>query len=100
MPSSRHVLWLGFPAYGHLKATFGMTEELVRRGHRVTYVVADRLAAKVAGTGARGVTYPSAFPESIDPGADATTMLVAFLRESFAPLEAALTAAAADPPDL
>jgi MGT family glycosyltransferase len=99
-PARRHVLWLGFPAYGHLKATLGMVEELVRRGHRVTYVVADRLAGRVLGTGAEVVPYASTFPESIDPAASATTMLIAFLRESFAPLEAALAAAAADPPDL
>lgn len=98
--SGRHVLWLGFPAYGHLKATLGMTEELVRRGHRVTYVVSERYAATVADTGARVVTYPSVFPQTITSEESATTMLLAFLRESFAPLEAALDAAAADPPDL
>ncbi|MDQ1025056.1 MGT family glycosyltransferase [Streptomyces umbrinus] len=96
----QHVLWLGFPAYGHIKATLGMVEELLRRGHRVTYVVADRLAGHVAGTGARVVPYASVFPESIAATETATTMLLAFLRESFAPLEAALGAAAADPPQL
>lgn len=96
----RHVLWLGFPAYGHIKATLGMVEELLRRGHRVTYVVADRLAGHVEGIGARVVPYASVFPESIAATETATTMLLAFLRESFAPLEAALGAAAADPPQL
>jgi len=96
----RHVLWLGFPAYGHVKATLGMIEELVGRGHRVTHVVADRLADRVAGTGARVVPYVSAFPESISGTETATTMLLAFLQESFAPLETALAAAAADRPDL
>jgi MGT family glycosyltransferase len=99
-PPERHVLWLSFPAFGHVKATLGMVEELVRRGHRVTYVVADRLAGRVEATGAELVTYRSEFPESIDPEASTTTMLVAFLREGFAPLEAVLEAAAADPPDV
>ncbi|MEU0131177.1 macrolide family glycosyltransferase [Streptomyces sp. NPDC006289] len=99
-PSRRHVLWLGFPGYGHVKATFGMVEELVRRGHRVTYVVADRFAEQAAGTGARVVTYTSVFPASIDPAETATTMLLAFLRESFAPLETTLAAVAGDPPHL
>ncbi|GAA2343515.1 MGT family glycosyltransferase [Streptomyces kunmingensis] len=98
--SPAHVLWLGFPAYGHLKATLGMVEELIRRGHRVTYVVADRLADAVAATGARVVPYASHFPASITSDEDATTMLHAFVQESFAPLEAALEAAAADPPAL
>ncbi|MFD9909641.1 macrolide family glycosyltransferase [Streptomyces sp. NPDC059063] len=96
----RTVLWLGFPSYGHIKATLGMVEELVRRGHRVTYVVADRFAGRVEGTGARVVPYTSQFPESISATETATTMLLAFLEESFAPLEAALRAAADDPPDL
>ncbi|MEU2603415.1 macrolide family glycosyltransferase [Streptomyces albus] len=96
----RHVLWLGFPSYGHIKASLGMVEELVRRGHRVTYVIADRFAARVEPTGARVVPYASRFPESISATETATTMLLAFLEESFAPLEAALRAAAEDPPDL
>jgi MGT family glycosyltransferase len=98
--AGRHVLWLGFPAYGHLKATFGMVEELLRRGHRVTYVVADRFAGRFEALGARVVPYGSAFPQSISGTETATTMLLAFLEESFAPLEAALAVAADDPPDV
>lgn len=64
-PVSRHILWFGFPAYSHLKASLGMVEELIRRGHRVTYVVADRLADRVAETGARVVPYSSVFPASL-----------------------------------
>lgn len=96
----RHVLWLSFPAFGHIKASLAMVEELRRRGHRVTYVVADRLADRVATTGARVVTYDAPFPEAITLEESATTMLVAFLEESFAPLETALALAAADPPDV
>ncbi|WLQ38463.1 glycosyltransferase (plasmid) [Streptomyces castrisilvae] len=99
-PPGRHVLWLGFPSYGHLKATLGMVEELVRRGHRVTYVVSERYAAAVEATGARVVSYASDFPQTITSFETATTMLVAFLRESYAPLEVALAAAADDPPHL
>ncbi|MFI1018972.1 macrolide family glycosyltransferase [Streptomyces sp. NPDC020965] len=98
-----HVLWFGFPAYGHIKPTLGVVEELIGRGHRVTYVVADRLAARVAETGARVVPYSSPFPESITTtgGVDlATTMLMGFVEESFAPLETALECAAADRPDV
>lgn len=99
-PVSRHILWFGFPAYSHLKASLGMVEELIRRGHRVTYVVADRLADRVAETGARVVPYSSVFPASLSGEETATTMMVAFLRESFAPLETALGSVADDPPDL
>lgn len=96
----RHVLWLGFPSFGHLKAGLGMVEELVRRGHRVTYVVSERYAAAVEATGARVVSYTSDFPQTITSHETATSMLVAFLRESYAPLEVALRAAADDPPHL
>ncbi|MGC4808706.1 macrolide family glycosyltransferase [Micromonospora sp. DT233] len=98
--SSYHVLWIAFPAFSHLKATLGMAEELLRRGHRVTYLVADRLADVVAETGARVVSYRSAFPESLSPPPSTTTLMIEFVRESFAPLEAALACAEVDPPDL
>lgn len=97
---SRHVLWLTFPAFSHLRATLAMVEELLRRGHRVSYLVADRLVDVVRPTGARVVSYRSVFPESLSPPPSATTMLVEFIRESFAPLEVALACAEADPPDL
>ncbi|OKK13191.1 MGT family glycosyltransferase [Streptomyces sp. CB02488] len=96
----KHVLWLGFPSYGHIKASLGVVEELLRRGHRVTYVIADRFAAAVGTTGARVVSYASTFPETITGNETATAMLLAFLEESFAPLEATLAAVAADPPQL
>lgn len=96
----KHVLWLGFPSYGHIKASLGVVEELLRRGHRVTYVIADRFAAAVGTTGARVVSYASTFPETITGDETATAMLLAFLEESFAPLEATLAAVAADPPQL
>lgn len=99
-PTGRHVIWLTFPAFSHIKATFGMVEELTRRGHRVTYLVADRLADRAEHTGARVVPYRSTFPISVGHDETATTMTVEFLTESFAPLELALEAAAADPPDL
>ncbi|MCI4065649.1 glycosyl transferase [Micromonospora sp. R77] len=99
-PPPRHVVWLTFPAFSHLKATLAMVEELLRRGHRVSYLVADRLADVARETGARVVPYRSTFPASLSPPPSATTMLVEFLRESFAPLEAALACAEADPPDL
>jgi MGT family glycosyltransferase len=89
---------LGFAAFSHMRATFGMVEELVRRGHRVTHLVPERFTDRAGQTGARVVSYPSAFPESLT--ASPTTMLVEFVRESFAPLEAALACAAEGPPDL
>jgi MGT family glycosyltransferase len=95
-----HVLWLSFPAFSHIKGTLGVVEELLRRGHRVTYVVAERLADAVAESGARVVPYHTVFPASLDLEESATAMLVEFVRESFAPLETALQAAEQDPPDL
>ncbi len=99
MPEPGHVLWLTFPSYGHIKATCGMVAELCRRGHRVTYLVADRYASWVSRTGARVVPYRSDFPLYLTD-TSATTMTIEFLRESFAPMEAALNLAAADRPDV
>lgn len=96
----KHILWLSFPSIGHIKQTLGVVEELGRRGHRVTYSVADRLAGRVEDTGARLLPYRSVFPESIDSTEGVEDMTLEFIRESFAPLESALELTAGDPPDL
>ncbi|MGA5291312.1 macrolide family glycosyltransferase [Streptomyces pseudogriseolus] len=68
-----HYALLLFADFGHIAPTLGVTRELLRRGHRVTYVVDERFAAVVEETGARAVTYTSArgdFYRSADPTAD------------------------------
>ncbi|PPK68510.1 glycosyltransferase [Actinokineospora auranticolor] len=103
MSWSRHYAVISFPGVGHVRPVLPVVEELRRRGHRVTHVVASRLADTARVSGARLVTYESSFPEpfgraeSVD---DAARMLAELLREGFAPLDAAERALAGDRPDL
>ena len=95
----RHFVFFGVPLYGHLKPTLGLVEELVRRGHRVTYVMAERFADEVAETGATVLCHPSTFHEYSVP-MNAHDTIMAFTRESFAPLPGVLAHLDEFPPDV
>lgn len=56
---SRHLAIFVFPDFGHVNPTLEPVRELLARGHRVTYVVDERYAPLVSGTGAQAVTYRS-----------------------------------------
>ncbi|HEX4705755.1 MAG TPA: macrolide family glycosyltransferase [Pseudonocardiaceae bacterium] len=98
--ASGHVAFVSFPGYGHIRPTLAIVDELLARGHRVTYLVADRFADDVADTGADVVTYHSSFPEPVPSPPDLVRMTIEFIRESFAPLRPALARFDPDPPDL
>lgn len=94
-----------FPAYAHVGPGLPMIAELVARGHRVTYFVADRFTERVAATGADVVPYPSTFPWFSGPQADTAEnpelrMLLDFFEESLSPLETAVRRLSGDRPDL
>jgi MGT family glycosyltransferase len=100
-----HVAFFSFPAYAHVAPTLPVAAELVRRGHRVTYAVADRFADRVAATGADVLRYESTFPWSSAPGAvddpdRAMRTMLNFLAEGIAPLDTAARRFADDRPDL
>jgi MGT family glycosyltransferase len=59
----RHFAFFNTPAMGHLAPTLGVVEELVRRGHRVTYAATKDYAELVGATGATVLPYES----QIDP---------------------------------
>ncbi|MEU8685215.1 macrolide family glycosyltransferase [Streptomyces sp. NPDC048611] len=101
----RHVAVFVFADFGHLSPTLGLTRELIRRGHRVTYFVDHQYREVVERTDARAVVYTSrrgAFAKV--PDADAARMaaeghdLLVESMERVYPL--ALSTLAADPPDL
>lgn len=94
----KHFAFFGVPLYGHLKPTLGLVEELVRRGHRVTYVMAEQFVDDVAETGATVLRHRSTFHQYAVP-MSAHDAIVAFTRESFAPLPGALAHFDDDPPD-
>lgn len=102
-PVRRHFALFSFPGVGHVRPSLPIVRELVARGHRVTYFVADRLAHLVADTGADVVEYASEFPEPVGEVRDtaaAARMMIDLMREGVAPLPAALELFADQPPDL
>jgi MGT family glycosyltransferase len=100
-----HYALLLFADFGHIAPTLGVSRELLRRGHRVTYVVDKKFAATVEETGARAVTYTSArgeFYRAADPNperlaVDGYNLLVDTVRTVF---PRAMEAFADDRPDV
>lgn len=100
---SRHVVFVSYPGFGHIKPTLAVASELIRRGHRVTYVVTDHYADQIiAATGARVLAYHSLIPDAGQTQAqlDDTTMVLGLIKENWAPAATALTGLADDPPDV
>ncbi|WP_268624254.1 macrolide family glycosyltransferase [Paenibacillus alvei] len=58
-----NVLFIGYPAQGHINPTLGLTRELVRRGEKVTYFCVDEYKEMIERTGAEyrsmGITIES-----------------------------------------
>jgi MGT family glycosyltransferase len=101
--SGGHVAFFSFPGFGHIRPTLPVVRELLSRGHDVSYVVAERFAGVVAETGARVLTYPSAFPESmpdVHTADDLAEVLAHYLDEAYAPLATAWPEFADRPVDL
>ncbi|WP_242902323.1 macrolide family glycosyltransferase [Actinomadura terrae] len=87
---SLSLLFLDIPSNGHVLPKLDLVDELVRRGHRVTYVVAEGPADRVRRFGAHVVTYPSLDPlASLSDDGDPAAATRAFFRENLAILRAA-----------
>lgn len=99
-----HVAILNNSGYGHVIPTLAVVAELVRRGHRVTYVTGDRLTGTVEAAGARALGYDSRLVHvdlSEMVTADATSRMPGiYLRESVDILRTAEPVLAQDRPDL
>lgn len=59
-----NILAVNLPYAGHTNPTLPLTAELVKRGHRVTYINAEVFRQPIEATGARFVPYPD-FPVTI-----------------------------------
>lgn len=98
----KHIVMVGCTAPSHVYPSLGVIRELVRRGHRVSYVVGSPLASLVSPTGADVVEHPTIFPlgeAAVWPEDPADAMRV-FLDEAIA-IHPALTARFdTDRPDL
>lgn len=82
-----HLVMAGVTAPSHVYPSLALIAELVSRGHRVSYVVGERLAEVVAATGAKVVAHSSLFPDHDGQWPDdAGEALQVFLDESIAVL--------------
>lgn len=103
-----HIAFLTYPAHSHLNPTLPVVAELVRRGHRVSYVVAEQYAAEVAAAGAKVIGYrskaPKAWNEVAIPaevtGHDMAVATLLHLSDALAAVEVAEPVLAEDRPDL
>ncbi|MFR9731238.1 macrolide family glycosyltransferase [Saccharopolyspora sp. MS10] len=60
---SKHFAFVSMSAHGHVNPTLPLVEELVRRGHRVTYGVGPEFHAAVREAGARLLDTGSSMPD-------------------------------------
>jgi MGT family glycosyltransferase len=82
-----HFAMAGVTAPGHIYPGLAVIDELVSRGHRVSYLVGEQLAELVTPTGAEAVTYESAMPRADDNWPeDAGAAMQLFLDESMTAL--------------
>ncbi len=82
-----HLVMAGVTAPSHVYPSLALIAELVSRGHRISYVVGERLAEVVAATGAEVVAHPSLLPDANGRWPDdAAEALQVFLDESIAVL--------------
>ncbi|MDT7798566.1 MAG: hypothetical protein QOI78_1999 [Actinomycetota bacterium] len=82
----KHIVMVGCSAPSHVYPSLGVISELVRRGHRVSYVIGSPLAGLVEPTGATVVGHPTIFPlgeSAVWPDDPADAMRV-FLDEAIA----------------
>ena len=91
-----HFVMAGVTAPSHVYPGLGVISELVARGHRVSYVVGDRLAELVAGTGAEVVGHESIMPDADEHWpTDTGAAMQVFLDDAITALEPMLQRVAA-----
>ncbi|MER7111552.1 macrolide family glycosyltransferase, partial [Streptomyces sp. NPDC000229] len=90
-------------AHGHVQPSLEVIRELVARGHRVTYAIAEEFAELVASTGAEPRVHSSSLPPKDDTdawGTELTGHLRLFLAEAGRALPQLTEAYGNDRPDL
>lgn len=104
-PSRSHIAMFAVPAQGHVNPSLPVVAELVRRGHRVSYVIAEPFAEQVAASGAEPVLYETTWPMTAEAQRgqwtdDLVETFSWFLDEAIHALPQAERAFAGDRPDL
>ncbi|WP_424890435.1 macrolide family glycosyltransferase [Streptomyces sp. XH2] len=93
-----HIAFVGVSGDGHMNPPLAVTEELVRRGHRVSWAVTEEFAGRVRAVGAEPVSYAFTLPEY--PDDDVPSVAPAeFLMEARATLPVIEEAWGGDRPD-
>lgn len=96
-----HIGFLSFPGHGHVNPTLPVVEELVRRGHRVSYAITEEFVAAVEGVGATALAIPGG-PIPAMRGADLSRMagrMSTMIDDALAAFEPVVAAWSADPVD-
>lgn len=75
-----NVLFLNFPAYGHINPTLGIVSELVKQGEKVTYFATNEFRNTIEKAGAQFISYsekenPLTKRHNISSKTDANTFL-------------------------
>ncbi|MEJ2854915.1 MULTISPECIES: macrolide family glycosyltransferase [unclassified Saccharothrix] len=78
-----HFAFVSAPAAGHVNPTLPLVEELVRRGHRVSYATGPATAEGPAQAGAKPVVLPSELPPDMDQRGEFTAEQLAVTLEYF-----------------
>lgn len=78
-----HIAFVSAPAPGHVNPTLPVVEELVRRGHRVSYATGPATAQGPAAAGATPVVLPSQLPPDMGARGDFTADQLAVTLEYF-----------------
>jgi UDP:flavonoid glycosyltransferase YjiC (YdhE family) len=58
-----HLVMAGASTPSHFYPSLALISELVSRGHRVSYLIGERLAALVAPTGVDVIAHPTVLPD-------------------------------------
>ena len=98
-----HIAMVGTTTPSHIHPSLALIRELSERGHRVTYVVGERLASLVEPTGAEILSFTSLLPDEGDPAgwpSDAYEIMTLYLDEGIRVLPQLTEALASDRPDL
>ncbi|MFK0195328.1 macrolide family glycosyltransferase [Kitasatospora sp. NPDC090308] len=99
-----HFAFVSAPASGHVNPTLPLVEELVRRGHRVSYATGPAAVGAAVAAGASPVTLPSQLPPGMAARGEFTAEQLAvtmeyYLDDARASFPVLAAHFAADPPD-